>query len=109
VYNTNGLVPQRSGPNTDREFISPGRRSIWLIRAASPEEFATFDDFVKSYRDTPLEIDAAALRFRFLDPVYGRLAGGMDQGLTVRDQPVVYTGHSREGTLTTETILPFRP
>ncbi|MDR2258471.1 MAG: hypothetical protein LBE14_04910 [Treponema sp.] len=109
VYSTNGLTPQRTGPNTDREFISPGRRSIWLIRAASPEEFATLNDFVQSYRDALLEVDTAALKFRFLDPVYGELAGGMDQGLTVRGQPVVYTGHSREGTVTIEPILPSQP
>jgi hypothetical protein len=109
VYGANGLVSQRTGPNTDREFLSPGRRNIWLVRAASPEEFSTLNDFVKAYKDAALEIDSAALRFRFRDPVYGELSGGMDQGLTVQDQPVQYTGFSREGTITVETISPFRP
>jgi hypothetical protein len=109
VYSANGLVSQRTGPNTDREFITQGRRNIWLVRAASPEEFATLNDFVRSCRNAPLETDLAALRFRFHDPLYGPLAGSMDQGLRVRDQPVVYTGYSRDGTITTETIGPFRP
>jgi hypothetical protein len=111
VYSLGGMSPQKNGPNTDREFICPGRRNIWLVRAATPEEFATFDDFVNGCKAIPLEADMQSLTFRLVDPVYGELAGGMYTPLTVEDQPVVYTGYSRDGSLTTQPLpgSPFGP
>lgn len=100
VYSAGGLQPQATGPNTDREFISPGRRNIWLVRAAGPEEFADFDDFVAQMKAMQINTDLDALSFDVQDPVYGHLLGGMKASLSVDGTPVVYTGHSSDGTLT---------
>jgi hypothetical protein len=105
VYSTNGLEPKKNGPNTDREFISPGRRCIWFVRGASPVEFASLDDFVNSFMAAPLETNLDVLSFRFNDPLYGELTGGIDTSLTINGQEIVYSGYSKEGSVTVEKIL----
>jgi hypothetical protein len=108
IYSAGSLEAQKNGPNRDREFICPQRRNIWLVRAATPVEFPSFDAFVDSLKGAALETDLGALSFRVQDPVYGALSGGMNSPLTVNDRQITYTGHSREGTLTVETLSPDR-
>jgi hypothetical protein len=107
VYAAAGLEAQKRGPNTDREFISPGRRNIWLVRAASPAEFAGFDAFVKEIKAMPLELNLADLSFSLEDPLYGEISGGMDKALAVNGETVIYTGYSREGEIIAETLSRF--
>ncbi|GHV95710.1 hypothetical protein AGMMS50293_20300 [Spirochaetia bacterium] len=104
VYAVAGLEAQKSGPNTDREFISPGRRNIWFVRAASPSEFGSFDAFVSSMKSIPLETDLQKLSFRLEDPAYGKLSGGIDSVLAVNGETVQYSGYTREGEITIETL-----
>jgi hypothetical protein len=104
VYAAAGLEAQKTGPNTDREFISRGRRNVWLIRAAAPEEFPSLDRFVDEIKAMPLQTGLDDLSFRLKDPVYGEIAGGMDAPLTVNGERIIYTGFPRDGEITIESF-----
>jgi hypothetical protein len=104
IYAAGGMEAQKSGPNTDREFISAGRQNIWIIRAASPAEFQGFDAFVNAIKAMPLECDLNSLSYRLEDPVYGELIGGMDIPLTAKGESVKYSGYSRDGKITMEQL-----
>ena len=41
----NGLEIQKSGPCKFREFTSPGRENVWVVKVAGKQQFANLDDF----------------------------------------------------------------
>ncbi len=71
VYCSAGLTAQRSA-NAEREFIAPGRRCVWLVRAAQTDEFPSFAAFITAMLAAPLERWTpsglpAALRTRYTE------------------------------------------
>lgn len=104
IYAANGLETVSSSCNTDREFISPGRKSLWIIRAASPREFANFDEFVLSMKTSPPIIHRENLQFTMEDPVYGKLSGGWGQKLHRNSVPILYEEVDNIGEMVLEKI-----
>lgn len=102
VYCSAGMTMQSSGSNTDRECIAPGRRCIWLVRAAQQDEFADFDSFCAAMRAMPLQADAETRSYTVTDPAYGTLACRWDGPLTVNGHAMVYGGFDRFGKLTVQ-------
>lgn len=99
VYAANGLKLTASGPNRERELVSPGRRNIWLIRASDRLEFDTFEKFAESMMRMPLEVSTDDLRVRLADPVYGDVGMGWREPLTVNGRPVSVQGCGVQGRL----------
>ena len=100
VYCSNGMQMQDFGSNTGRECIAPGRRCIWLVRAAQSDEFAGWDAFCTAMEQAPLQADAQDRSYRFTDPVYGELACRWGSTLTVNGTPMRYSGFDNYGKLT---------
>ena len=99
VYCSAGLTAQRFGPNAEREFIAPGRRCVWLVRAAQTDEFPSFAAFITAMLAAPLEVDAQRLACRFEDPVYGVLRSGWNERLSVNGAAMEYGGSDQYGVL----------
>ena len=99
VYCSAGLTAQRFGANAEREFIAPGRRCVWLVRAAQTDEFPSFAAFITAMLAAPLEVDAQRLACRFEDPVYGVLRSGWNERLSVNGAAMEYGGSDQYGVL----------
>ena len=99
VYCSAGLTAQRFCPNAEREFIAPGRRCVWLVRAAQTDEFPSFAAFITAMLAAPLEVDAQRLACRFEDPVYGVLRSGWNERLSVNGAAMEYGGSDQYGVL----------
>jgi hypothetical protein len=102
IYAAGGMEVQSHGPHMDREFISQGRRNIWLIRVVSQEEFPTFNTFVDVLTGSPLKISPDLLSFCFQDPLYQEIQGGFHSSIRVEGTEVNYSGFGRDGIITTE-------
>lgn len=100
VWCSNAMAMQDFGSNIDRECIAPGRRCIWLVRAAQSDEFASFEAFCAAMKAAPLQADPESRSYRFADPEYGTLCCRWDGTLEVNGQPMVYGGFDRYGKLT---------
>jgi hypothetical protein len=99
VYAANGLRMTASGPNRDRELVSPGRRNVWIVRASDRGEFATFERFVEAVAGMPLDASAEELRVRLDDAVYGEAAMDWHAPLAVGGRPVAVEGCGVQGVL----------
>ena len=88
------------GATARRECRAPGRRVIWLVRAAQADEFPTLDAFIAAMEAAPLHADAEGRRYSFRDPVYGPLRCGWQGPLVHDGAPMRYQGYDRYGRLT---------
>lgn len=81
VYCSAGLTAQRFGQTPEREFIAPGRRCVWLVRAAQTDEFPSFAAFITAMwpRRWRWSHCPQRLACRFEDPVYGVLRSGWNR------------------------------
>ncbi|AEC02486.1 hypothetical protein [Parasphaerochaeta coccoides] len=102
LYNSAGLVRQTFGANSDREFISFSKKSIWFIRVSDSCEFASFGEFCNALEAAPLHRDEDSSGYVFTDPRLGKLSASWTSSLTVDGTAVKYTGFTPEGTLTWE-------
>ena len=100
LYNSNGLHRQVSGQNTDREFKSLGRRSIYLVRCAIQDERLSFERFMDNLLSASLSICETVLGYDFVDPEYGRLQADWGASLTRAGKPVSYKGCDQNGEIT---------
>lgn len=57
VYAKNGLSIQEKGPCQYKEFISPGRENIWIIKVVKSCDYKHLDDFYKEFRELDICID----------------------------------------------------
>jgi hypothetical protein len=99
IYNSIGLCRQKYGPNTDREFISEGRKSIYLVRCREPGQGISFDSFVASMLAAPLAISPESAGYVFVDPEYGKMEASRDDTLSVDGKPMRYDGFTPTGTV----------
>lgn len=53
----NGLTIQKSGPTAYREFISPGRRNVWIMRVAAAENGMDLDGLLEELEQMTITID----------------------------------------------------
>ena len=100
VYCSAPLTMVTEGATARRECRAPGRRVIWLVRAAQADEFPTLDAFIAAMEAAPLHADAEGRRYSFRDPVYGPLRCGWQGPLVHDGAPMRYQGYDRYGRLT---------
>jgi hypothetical protein len=100
VFNSFGLQEQRDGQNAGREFISQGRRSIYLVRCAVMNNELTFDRFMERICEARLAITEHDLGFVYQDYAYGTFRGGWNTTLLHRGRPVWDKPYSQDGKIT---------
>lgn len=98
VYCSRPMQWVQSGPQARREAIAPGRRCLWLVRAAQSDAFDTLAQFAQTIKAAPLTVEG--LSFTFGDPAYGTLHSAWGEALTVNGAPMQYSGYDRYGKLT---------
>jgi hypothetical protein len=99
IYNSNSMELKTFGPNTNREYISKGRTSIYLIRVSEPDEFSSYESFTNAMEQN-VRIQIENLGFEVDDPLLGTLQGGWSHSLRHNGKLLQYSGFSPEGTLT---------
>lgn len=99
VYSSSGLEIKKSGPNYDRELISRGKRSIWLLRLSSLEKEKSFDDFIMNILSSPLTVDTENLSYEYIDRDYGILRAGFSTTLRVNGKEENYKGYDHYGVI----------
>ena len=78
----NGYELTTSGPNTDKEIISPGRENGFIIKCGSKEEFGSFEAFAEEMIHTEIDFRGPdSISYR--DPQYGIYITDLTQGLSV--------------------------
>lgn len=97
VYAANGLESVARGPYSRCEIRSPGRESMWIVRASDTNEFDSFASFVRAMGGAVLEADSASQTVRFADPLYGELVSGFGEALRVNGEQQVYAGYPVQG------------
>ncbi|BCJ94868.1 hypothetical protein acsn021_24370 [Anaerocolumna cellulosilytica] len=56
VYANNGLSIQEKGPCQYKEFISPGRENIWIIKVVKSCDYENLDDFFREFRKIQIDL-----------------------------------------------------
>lgn len=51
----NGCTLQKNGPAAYREFISPGRKNIWLVKVVTADEYEDMNAFLDEMREISIE------------------------------------------------------
>lgn len=82
----NGLKMQTEGPNQFREFISPGRDNVWVIRVGSVDEYGGFDALFESFKK--IEIQMSGLNTTVTDEQGNRFDADIETWLTVNGRPI---------------------
>lgn len=54
----NGIILQRSGVTAYREFISPGRKNIWIVKVASAGDYDSLEDFLEEMKAISIGLNA---------------------------------------------------
>ncbi|WP_422788091.1 hypothetical protein [Salibacterium aidingense] len=78
LFAENGMVLTAKGMDKNREFISVGRKNIWIVRTGTKNEFGDFHSFIRridnlniqiTYNQKDMSLEAVKLR----DPMYGNV------------------------------------
>ncbi|GAB2717648.1 hypothetical protein ACFQWB_09995 [Paenibacillus thermoaerophilus] len=88
VYAANGLELTQTGVNRGRELKSKGRRNIWLVRASDRQEYDTFEQFIDSVLNMPVDVSTDDLRVRLTDGTYGETSLSWQEPLVVNGETV---------------------
>lgn len=94
----NGMVLTETGVNRRREWVSPGRDNIWILRASNATQSGSFEQFVAQIRLTDIEVDEDLMTV-VTDLHYGKLAMGWKAPLTLNDEEVSLRGAGIYGSL----------
>lgn len=57
VYANNGLSIQEKGPCQYKEFISPGRENVWVMKVVRSCSYENLDDFLKEFKSMAICMD----------------------------------------------------
>ena len=96
----NGLLPQQEGPCLGREFISPGRDNVWLVKVGTREEYPSLEQFFEELEQTEILWEKGD-RVRVTDRRFGLLELSKEK-FTVDGKPVYHYPVSWKGIVTWE-------
>ena len=53
----NGITLQRKGVTAYREFISPGRKNIWIVKVAVADDYESLEEFLEEMNNIFIQKD----------------------------------------------------
>lgn len=88
VYSSVPHAFRKEGPYAGRELICEGNEVVWLAECGSREEDGSFEAFMQSLINAPVQKEETA--FQFQSPGSGLMAFGLSDGFTVdgREVPI---------------------
>ena len=52
----NGFSMKKEGPTSYREFVSMGRKNVWILKVAGKNEYADLDEFIANMREIRMDL-----------------------------------------------------
>lgn len=71
LYSSNGITVNRKGVLKEKELISPGINTTWLVKTAAQPEIGSFEEFMQWMIDNPPVVKDGRLLYR--DFEYGQM------------------------------------
>ena len=57
IRTLNGITLQRKGVTANREFISPGRKNIWIVKVAVADDYESLEEFLEEMNNIFIQKD----------------------------------------------------